>query len=131
MTPKEKYVAACKAVGAIEAERAALVAPTEARFNAANEALLEAEEALEENGYFVGRCDTCGTFLFEGDRGFRYSDDDIFECAEHAPTVADSLEYWRNELKSDGLDEDFRRQAESAIAHLLQRDPSERLTHEL
>lgn len=131
MTPRQRFTAAEIALKEIEGERKALVAPTEARYDAALQELEDAEEGIE--GVKVGRCETCDRVLFSGDRGYCYGDDLILECEDHAPTVADAISSLEISLK-DGDDLDWAdgpEDIEKALAGYRLRDPAERLSHEL
>lgn len=75
------------------------------------EALLERYEAET-----AGTCATCGKLLFTGEKGYR--DEDVVQCAEHAPTFAD----WQANIEAgpDAFEdaEVYQQSAEALAKHL-------------
>ena len=88
MATKDDWKAAKAALATIEAERNALVEPTNARFAEAVERLEAVVEELD-CGDFLGTCVGCSEPIFEGDR--YHSGPDENACAECAPSFADML----------------------------------------
>lgn len=91
MTSERKQLLAAELVE-LNAEQDRLrreaMAPIKDRLDEIDDRVDEIEGELGTE--YLGRCETCGKHLFEGDLGFRYSDDDIYHCVECAPTWADT-----------------------------------------
>lgn len=85
---KQRWAAAHAAVAAIEAERAELLKPSDARYRAA---LDELQEIEDEAGEFIAKCETCGTPIFDDDAYEVDVDGGIYACEAHASTWADLL----------------------------------------
>jgi hypothetical protein len=85
---KTKWIAANAAVEAIEAERAALLKPTDDRYNAALEVRDEIEE---ETGEMIGRCESCMVPIFDGDLYEVDLSGDVMTCVEDSHSLADIL----------------------------------------
>lgn len=83
---RQKWAEANAAVKAIEAERNALLEPTEERYRAAREALDEIEDEL---GEFIGKCISCEAPIFDGDPYEADISGDILYCKNDAHTWAD------------------------------------------
>jgi hypothetical protein len=47
---------------------------------------------------YLADCETCGKRLYVGDRGYAYEDGPHF-CAEDAPTLAEHIGEWEEQLK--------------------------------
>lgn len=88
MSTKADWKAAKAEVEAIEKERAALIAPTEGRYDAALERLETIEEDCPE---LVGRCEECLDPIWEGERYASDSENGIVLCEECAPSWSDML----------------------------------------
>lgn len=85
---KEAWLAANAELEAIEAERAALLAPTNARYEAAQEKIDKIEE---ESGEHVGVCEGCLTHLWAGDRYSYDSVNGMRFCEACTPSYEDML----------------------------------------
>lgn len=85
---KEAWKAAKAEVEAIEKERAALLAPTKDRYDAACARLEEIEDA---SGELLGRCEGCSDPIFEGDRHSHDRMSGIILCEDCSPTWHDLL----------------------------------------
>ncbi len=85
---KEEWKAAKAAVDAIEAERAALLAPTTERYDAACERLELIEADCPE---LIGRCEGCTDPIWKGERYSYDSEGGVTLCEECAPSYADML----------------------------------------
>jgi hypothetical protein len=92
---REAWKTAKAELDAIEAERAALVAPTDDRYHAAMQRLDDVET---DCGTFIGHCE-CGEPIFEGDRYHRGSD--VYLCEPCAPAYADMLAHPESFAGSD------------------------------
>lgn len=88
MSTKEEWKAAKAEVEAIEAERAALLASTDERYNAALDRMEQVEEDCPE---LVGRCEGCMDPIWEGERYAYDRNNGIHLCEECAPSYADML----------------------------------------
>jgi hypothetical protein len=108
---KKKYLEAKQRVAELEVKREAIERPFRRQMQAATNALIDAEnetyEALEnitdQMPDRLGRCESCGVDLFEGETGFKYSDDDIYACEACAPTFGELLTEGE-EIGPDGHD---------------------------
>jgi hypothetical protein len=103
MDARQKFMAARKAVIAMEERRAQLVAHTDDEYQRLQEAEEEALEAIEGQPEFYGTCEECDAPIFEGDMAFKYADDNIYLCAEHAPTRADTIHHFQESIISGFL----------------------------
>lgn len=81
---KADWKAANAALAAVEKERAALLAPTKERYDAARDRLKKIED---ECGNLLGTCVGCSDPIFEGDE--YHSGPDEIMCRECAPTWRD------------------------------------------
>jgi hypothetical protein len=110
------------ALSAIDAELAAAEAAAEpARaalkpFQDAIYAIEDRREVLLEDNFaaIYGRCDDCGTVIFEGDLAFPASDEVGPWCSKCAPTLGDVLE--NNEAAISAGDDDDGRLTQSVEA---------------
>lgn len=78
------WTAAKAALDAVEAERAALLKPTDERYLTAIEAVEDAEDACQP----VSRCEGCGEPIFVGDLMLAGETD---LCGDCSPTIEDLL----------------------------------------
>lgn len=85
---RQEWIAANAAVEAIEAERAALLKPTDDRYKAALEARYDIEA---ETGEVIGRCESCMTPIFDGDPYEVDLSGDVMTCVEDSHSLADML----------------------------------------
>lgn len=110
---KQDWLAAKAALDAIEAERDALLAPTQERYMAAMERLDDIEGA---SGEFITYCAGCVEPLFDGDK--THNGGDVTLCEKCAPTYGDMLA--EPEHFVDGDEEPLTPEAAKAIvdAHL-------------
>ena len=83
---REAWKAAYAALSAIEKEREALLAPTDAIYAAAQAELAEIEE---KTGNWLGNCVACAEPVFEGEP-YHHGAEEI-QCQECAPTYQDML----------------------------------------
>lgn len=97
MATKADWKAAKAEVEAIEAERAALLAPTQERYDAACDRLELIEEECPER---VGVCEGCSEPIWRGDRYSSDPDSGVCLCEECAPSwgdMIDSPDYFRDD----------------------------------
>lgn len=100
MATREEWKAAKAEVEAIEAERRALLAPTEARYLAAEARLEDIEGDLPE---FIGRCEGCTEPVWEGDLHSYDSENGLVFCEECSPTWRDMQNEPENFYNGDGI----------------------------
>lgn len=109
MVTRDDWKAANLALAAIDAERAALLAPTEERRRAARARLYAIEEEI---GDYLGSCENCEEPIFEGEP--YHNATDVLFCKRCTPTYADMLDnpesYWIDK------DEDLHHTPETAKA---------------
>lgn len=96
---REAWKAAKAELEAIEAERAALLAPTNERYDAACDRLEIVEDSLPDR---VGRCEGCDEPIWEGERYAYGSEDCIYLCEQCAPSWGDMLANPSHFVDDDG-----------------------------
>ncbi|MDP1628838.1 hypothetical protein [Parvibaculum sp.] len=81
------------------------------KFNAMRESIVE---KMTDEGVILGKCVGCETLLFEGDKGFRYSEGEM-SCEACASTYQEMKEEAEASLAAGGPDDEFRESSERIL----------------
>ena len=90
------YNAAKSDLERIIAERAALVAPTDAAYDAA----LTRMDDITDGAELVGKCDRCGEAVFEGEP-YQNRGECIILCESHAAKLSEIIDDWKLATNGD------------------------------
>jgi hypothetical protein len=104
---KSAYLRAQAEVDAIEAQRKAIEKPFRdamdqalAATDAAYYAALERLEKAMDGQEILGRCETCGEVIFDGEQHGSLGEAGI-TCATHAPWMSEIAQSWEDALQDD------------------------------
>ena len=94
----------------------ALMAPYRAALEAVENLREQLETLMEQEGSMLGKCIGCDAPLFEGDKGFRYTEGEL-ACEDCASTWQE----WKEEAEETLADEFADEEHKASAASLLKR----------